>query len=175
MWIEYLPLTQFTMDVLTQVLQNFLQNALFRYTLVVLVVYLLQRLCQSTQSKPQAESQPKEKWSKSYLNDSRNRTLQHRLIRILDGDIAAAKRLLKQTRQLYPGQSDNWYLERVIHNLEFASTSISRELKQKLVNMLQGDIAAADRLLTLEYELHPGHSGSWYLEKVIHDLERDRH
>lgn len=58
------------------------------------------------------------KWSSSYRNDPRNRELQHELIGLLRGDIATAKRLLKHQRRLHPGQSDNWYLEKVIHDLE---------------------------------------------------------
>ncbi len=56
--------------------------------------------------------------SRSYRTDPRNRQLQHQLIGMLRGDVATAKRLLKQQRQLNPGNSDNWYLEKVIYDLE---------------------------------------------------------
>lgn len=69
--------------------------------------------------KPRRSPQQRQgKWSSSYRNDPRNRELQHRLIGLLRGDIATAKRLLKQQRQLHKGKSDNWYLEKVIYDLE---------------------------------------------------------
>jgi hypothetical protein len=58
------------------------------------------------------------KWSKSYMTDPHNRSLQHQLVRMLQGDVATAKRLLKQKRQQQPGQTDNWYLEKVIYDLK---------------------------------------------------------
>jgi hypothetical protein len=56
--------------------------------------------------------------SLSYLSDPKNRQLQKQLLTLLRGDTAAAKRLLKQQRQLHPGKSDNWYLEKVIYDLK---------------------------------------------------------
>lgn len=56
--------------------------------------------------------------SHSYRTDPRNRQLQHQLVEMLRGDIAVAKRLLRQQRQKHPGKSDNWYLEKVIYDLE---------------------------------------------------------
>lgn len=56
--------------------------------------------------------------SRSYRTDSNNRHLQYQLIGMLRGDIATAKRLLRQQRYLHPGRSDNWYLEKVIYDLE---------------------------------------------------------
>ncbi|WP_263975720.1 hypothetical protein [Amazonocrinis nigriterrae] len=37
---------------------------------------------------------------------------------MLQGDTATAKRLLRQQRRNHPGKSDNWYLEKVIYDLE---------------------------------------------------------
>ena len=56
--------------------------------------------------------------SQSYRNDPKNRELQGKLLAILHGDIPTAKRLLKQQRKSSPGRSDNWYLEKVIYDLE---------------------------------------------------------
>jgi hypothetical protein len=56
--------------------------------------------------------------SSSYRNDPKNRQLQSDLLAILQGDVRTAKRLLKQQRQSAPGRSDNWYLEKVIYDLE---------------------------------------------------------
>lgn len=61
---------------------------------------------------------PKGNISHSYRNDPKNRHLQHQLIGMLRGDTALAKRLLKQQRKIHPGRSDNWYLEKVIYDLE---------------------------------------------------------
>lgn len=69
---------------------------------------------------PKQQRQPKTKgkWSKSYLTDPRNRQLQANLLTLLKGDIPTAKRLLQQQRRMHPGKSDNWYLEKVIYDLE---------------------------------------------------------
>ncbi|MDR9898250.1 hypothetical protein G7B40_027360 [Aetokthonos hydrillicola Thurmond2011] len=56
--------------------------------------------------------------SRSYRIDPKNRQLQSRLISLLRGDTPTAKRLLKRQRELHPGKSDNWYLEKVIYDLE---------------------------------------------------------
>ncbi|MEH2269074.1 MAG: hypothetical protein V7K68_11675 [Nostoc sp.] len=63
-------------------------------------------------------SQPRGRVSNSYRNDPRNRYLQTDLLTLLKGDVASAKRLLAQQRRKNPGQSDNWYLEKVIYDLE---------------------------------------------------------
>ncbi|OYD99816.1 hypothetical protein CDG79_38710 [Nostoc sp. 'Peltigera membranacea cyanobiont' 232] len=63
-------------------------------------------------------SQPRGNKSHSYRNDPKNRYLQSDLLTLLKGDVATAKRLLAQQRRKSPGQSDNWYLEKVIHDLE---------------------------------------------------------
>ncbi|MBD2360040.1 hypothetical protein H6G36_02300 [Anabaena minutissima FACHB-250] len=64
------------------------------------------------------KSKPRGKISRSYRTNPSNRKLQHQLIEMLRGDTAAAKRLLAQQRQINPGRSDNWYLEKVIYDLE---------------------------------------------------------
>ncbi|WP_335038127.1 hypothetical protein [Nostoc sp.] len=63
-------------------------------------------------------SQPQNKVSKSYFSDPKNRKLQKRLVVLLNGDVTTAERLLKQQRQRHQGQSDKWYLEKVIYDLE---------------------------------------------------------
>lgn len=60
----------------------------------------------------------KTKTSHSYRTDRTNRGLQARLIELLRGDVATAKRLLAQQRRKHPGRTDNWYLEKVIWDLE---------------------------------------------------------
>lgn len=56
--------------------------------------------------------------SYTYRTDANNRQLQSRLLTLLKGDSATAKRLLLNQRRRNPGMSDNWYLEKVIHDIE---------------------------------------------------------
>ncbi|MBE8996809.1 hypothetical protein [Nostoc sp. UIC 10630] len=63
-------------------------------------------------------SQSRSKVSKPYFSDPKNRKLQKRLLVLLNGDATTAERLLKQQRQRHQGQSDKWYLEKVIYDLE---------------------------------------------------------
>ncbi|WP_334983967.1 hypothetical protein [Nostoc sp.] len=63
-------------------------------------------------------SQPRGNVSKPYFRDPKNRKLQKRLLILLNGDVTTAERLLKQQRQKHQGQSDTWYLEKVIYDLE---------------------------------------------------------
>jgi hypothetical protein len=69
-------------------------------------------------NKEQVPRKPSGKVSHSYRTDPRNRALQGDLLTLLKGDVPAAKRLLLQQRQRNPGKSDNWYLEKVIYDLE---------------------------------------------------------
>lgn len=47
-------------------------------------------------------------------------------------------------------------------------------LQQRMMTLLAGDWSAVERLVTGVRQRHPGRSETWYWEKVIHDLERDR-
>jgi hypothetical protein len=49
---------------------------------------------------------------------SANPRLQQRLVRLLHDDRGAASRLVAQAQIRYPGQSPNWYVEKVIYDLE---------------------------------------------------------
>ncbi|MEH2246389.1 hypothetical protein [Nostoc sp.] len=69
-------------------------------------------------NKEQVPRKPSGKVSHSYRTDPKNRGLQADLLILLDNDVPAAKRLLLQQRQRNPGKSDNWYLEKVIYDLE---------------------------------------------------------
>jgi hypothetical protein len=74
---------------------------------------------QQTPSKTSSHyRKPRGQISHSYRNDPRNRYLQSDLLILVKGDVATAKRLLAQQRRKNPGQSDNWYLEKVIYDLE---------------------------------------------------------
>lgn len=50
----------------------------------------------------------------------------------------------------------------------------SETLRQRLMNLVQGNQAQAERLLLQEKYNNPGQTDRWYWEKVIYDLERDR-
>ncbi|MEH2195138.1 MAG: hypothetical protein V7K98_21205 [Nostoc sp.] len=63
-------------------------------------------------------SQPRSEVSKPYFSDPKNRRLQKRLLVLLNGDATTAERLLKQQRQRHQGESEKWYLEKVIYDLE---------------------------------------------------------
>lgn len=51
----------------------------------------------------------------------------------------------------------------------------SSKLQRKLLRLLHEDQRVADRLMTQSALKYPGKSSDWYAEKVIYDLERDRH
>ncbi|MBD2040685.1 tetratricopeptide repeat protein [Microcoleus sp. FACHB-672] len=50
----------------------------------------------------------------------------------------------------------------------------SLKLERKLINLLNGNRSAAERLIEQTRYKNPGKSENWYWEKVIYDLERDR-
>lgn len=47
-----------------------------------------------------------------------SRELQNKLLRLLHGDRGAASRLLSQVKMKNPGRSTNWYVEKVIYDLQ---------------------------------------------------------
>lgn len=49
------------------------------------------------------------------------------------------------------------------------------KLQRKLLRLLHEDARVADRLITQASFKYPGKAPDWYVEKVIYDLERDRH
>jgi hypothetical protein len=54
------------------------------------------------------------------------------------------------------------------------NTTTRDRLREQLLVLVNRDEALADRLIASAESQYPGHSEGWYLEKVIHDLERDR-
>ncbi|MBD2771715.1 hypothetical protein [Iningainema tapete] len=50
--------------------------------------------------------------------NSVNPRLEQKLMTLLNGDTTIAQRLLQQQRQLHPGNTDNWYLEKVVDDLK---------------------------------------------------------
>ncbi len=60
-------------------------------------------------------------------------------------------------------------------NIDYASAQSDRRckaLRRKLLTLVHRDVA--ERLINLAKRQHPGKSQSWYLEKVIYDLQRGR-
>ncbi|GAX41568.1 hypothetical protein NIES4075_25640 [Tolypothrix sp. NIES-4075] len=45
---------------------------------------------------------------------------------------------------------------------------------KQLLGLVYGDTTIALRLLNQQQKLHPGKTSSWYLEKTIQDVKRDR-
>jgi hypothetical protein len=96
-----------------------IQALLYIVLLVLAIAQIAQQLSgQQWQPFSKLANRPRGKVSHSYRTDPHNRQLQTDLLVLLKGDVATAKRLLKQQRQKHPGRSDNWYLEKVIHDLE---------------------------------------------------------
>jgi RNA 3'-terminal phosphate cyclase len=56
-----------------------------------------------------------------------------------------------------------------------AAVKVNPQLRRKLQRLLPEDRRIADRLIAQMALKHPGKSTDWYVEKVIYDLQRDRH
>jgi uncharacterized protein HemX len=52
---------------------------------------------------------------------------------------------------------------------------INRSHQRKLLSLLHNDYRAAERLIQQTQAKHPDRSIDWCIEKVIYDLQRDRH
>ena len=59
-------------------------------------------------------------WSEQQRNNpvTPREDLRRRLFTLVRGDWQLAERLLKQARRSHPGQSEDWYWEKVIYDLE---------------------------------------------------------
>ncbi|MBE9177025.1 hypothetical protein IQ268_00350 [Oculatella sp. LEGE 06141] len=53
--------------------------------------------------------------------------------------------------------------------------SVHPQVQNRLFQLLNGDRKTAERLLAHARQHHPGQTEHWYWEKVMFDLERDRH
>ena len=60
-------------------------------------------------------------------------------------------------------------------NAPTSSIRANSKLQRKLLRLLHEDQRVADRLIIQVTLKYPGKSLDWYVEKVIYDLERDRH
>jgi hypothetical protein len=148
---------------------------LIAWALGWLIVEFFKKMKQAQSYKAESSPQQQPKYSETYLTNPRNRQLQAQLLEILHGDVSTAKQLLLQQRRVFPGRHDNWYLAKVIYNLEQGIDELrDYQMYSRLLGMLQGDDAAAERLLLQQKQACPGKQYGWYLEKIISDLERDR-
>jgi hypothetical protein len=94
-------------------------NLLIAYYCIVALIAVFQHVRREWQILvSKLTSKPRGRVSNSYRGDPMNRHLQADLLTLVKGDVAAAKRLLAQQRRNTPGKSDNWYLEKVIYDLE---------------------------------------------------------
>lgn len=57
---------------------------------------------------------------------------------------------------------------------EISDRITDNQLRNKLLAKLDGDTATAERLIEQAKQNYPGMPESWYCERVIDDLERDR-
>ena len=73
----------------------------------------------------------------------------------------------EETCQRWNEESEDW------ESSETAS-DVSPGLRRRLFALVNGDLDLADRLLNQVRLDNPGRTESWYYEKVIYDLERDR-
>ncbi len=87
-------------------------------TLFAVLQAIQQFFYQWQQSYKGQNRRPRGKKSHSWRTDPKNRQLQSHLLNLLQGDVPTAKRLLQYQRRMHPGNSDNWYLEKVIWDLE---------------------------------------------------------
>ncbi|MEH1811938.1 MAG: hypothetical protein V7L09_05620 [Nostoc sp.] len=110
--------TKHLLSIPVYILISLLLNLCILYYCIVALIAALQQVRRQWQILVSKFSQPRGNKSDSYRNDPRNRYLQADLLTLLKGDVPAAKRLLIQQRRNAPGQSDNWYLEKVIYDLE---------------------------------------------------------
>ncbi|MBH8555639.1 ABC transporter permease [Nostocaceae cyanobacterium CENA357] len=65
-------------------------------------------------------------------------------------------------------------VERPIEVNEINEPTVENHLKNNLIAKLNGDVAAAERLIEQAKQNHPGMAESWYCERVLDDLERDQ-
>lgn len=111
--------TEHLLSIPMYILISLVLNLFILYYSVIALIAALQQVRRQWQIVVSKFKQPpRGNKSHSYRNDPRNRYLQTDLLTLLKGDVAAAKRLLVQQRRNNPGQSDNWYLEKVIYDIE---------------------------------------------------------
>ena len=87
-------------------------------TLFIIFTIILLNLIINQQNTKRSKIRSKKAFFDSSRNNRKARPLEKKLIRLLHGDKATAYRLLENARIKYKDKSENWYLEKVIHDLE---------------------------------------------------------
>jgi uncharacterized membrane protein required for colicin V production len=71
-------------------------------------------------------------------------------------------------------QDSESFVQEIPNWVEDSTLSSQNRMKNRLVSLLSGDTAAADRLIEQAKLNYPGMPEDWYWERTIADLERDR-
>jgi uncharacterized membrane protein required for colicin V production len=71
-------------------------------------------------------------------------------------------------------QDSESFVQEIPNWVEDSTLSSQNRMKNRLVSLLSGDTAAADRLIEQAKQNYPGMPEDWYWERTIADLERDR-
>jgi uncharacterized membrane protein required for colicin V production len=71
-------------------------------------------------------------------------------------------------------QDSESFVEEIPNWVEDSTGGSQNRMKNRLVSLLSGDTAAADRLIEQAKQNYPGMPEDWYWERAIADLERDR-
>lgn len=71
-------------------------------------------------------------------------------------------------------QDSESFVEEIPNWVEDSAGGSRNRMKNRLVSLLSGDTAAADRLIEQAKQNYPGMPEDWYWERAIADLERDR-
>jgi uncharacterized membrane protein required for colicin V production len=71
-------------------------------------------------------------------------------------------------------QDSDSFVEEIPNWVEDSAGGSHNRMKSRLVSLLSGDTAAADRLIEQAKQNYPGMPEDWYWERTIADLERDR-
>ncbi|MBD2609050.1 ABC transporter permease [Scytonema hofmannii FACHB-248] len=71
-------------------------------------------------------------------------------------------------------QDSESFVQEIPNWVEDSTGGSQNRMKSRLVSLLSGDTAAADRLIEQAKLNYPGMPEDWYWERTIADLERDR-
>lgn len=112
-------------------------------------------------------------------------TKKQQLIDILGTE--QTERTLNYIKLFNPGKSELWCIETAILDMEeerlhasidakiVRKSTVTREVQNQLLSLVNGETEIADRLLNNTRKLNPHKTEQWIWEKVLYDLERDRH
>jgi uncharacterized membrane protein required for colicin V production len=71
-------------------------------------------------------------------------------------------------------QDSESFVQEIPNWVDDTTGGSQNRMKNRLVSLLSGDTAAADRLIEQAKQNYPGMPEDWYWERAIADLERDR-